>query len=652
MSEDFRKVTEKEIQAEMKTLKNVFSTVRLLSEGEVGARTANCEKRLEGNCYDVWKRKVACQNCISYRTLTEKQQFSKIEKLDDGIFQVISDYREVDGKPCVIEMIRRMEEDISVDFGNEDRGVESLGEYFDKTYTDVLTDTYNRRYYEEYISNQPLTGGVAMLDLDDFKIYNDLFGHDVGDTVLKLVASTIKSCVRFSDKVVRYGGDEFLLVISGVKKNALERCLKDIRASVKDIVVDGYPAIKLSVSVGYMLCANDIVKDAVSRADAFMYLAKKKKNYAITAEEDKAGISGKGLPQKKMVLIVDDSALNREILSSILKNEYDIIEAENGRQAMELIEYYGADISVVLLDLIMPEMSGFDVLDQMEFHGLLSSIPVIAITGDESSNSMRLAYEKGVSDYIIRPFDAKIVYRRVSNTIKVYTRQRQLVEEITHEIRSKEKNRSMIVEILSQIVEQPNGDCEGNHAEHMMQFSMCILEKLIQKGNVYGLKDSDIYVISTAAALHDIGKAQIDRNILNKKGKLTQEEFEIMKTHTVLGEKMLKNLKSYEKEPLVKYAKEICRHHHERYDGKGYPDGLKGDEISISAQVVSICDVYDALISKRPYKPAYTHEEAIKMIKNGECGKFNPIILECFEECAERFKEIADKNTRRNNNDE
>ena len=650
MTEDFRKVTEKEVQTEIKVLKNVFSTVRLLSAGDVGVKTANCKKRSDGNCYDVWKRKSMCRNCISYRALTEKQQFSKIEKIDDGIYQVIADYREVDGKPCVIEMIRKMEKDIAVDFGNEDRNAETLNEYFEKTYTDVLTETYNRRYYEEYISNQTMTGGVAMVDLDDFKIYNDLFGHDVGDKVINLVAAAIKSCVRYSDKVVRYGGDEFLIIISGVKKVAFERVIKDIKETVKKIEVEGYPAIKPSVSVGYKLCYEDVVKTAVSQADEFMYLAKKKKNSAIDYDVN-GGVLRNRLQKKELVLIVDDSALNREILSSILKNEYEIIEAEEGMQAIEQIGKYGSDISVVLLDLIMPGMSGFDVLDQMESLGVLSEIPVIAITGDESSNSMRIAYEKGVSDYIIRPFDAKIVYRRVSNTIKVYSKQKRLISEITGEVQNREKNRSMLVEFLSQVVEQPDGDCDGNHAEHMMKFTRFILEKLIQKGYCYEYID-DIYAISTAAALHDIGKAQIDRKILNKKGKLTAEEFEIIKTHTVLGEKMLKNVKAYEKEPIVKYAKEICRHHHERYDGNGYPDGLKGDEIPYSAQAVSICDVYDALISKRPYKPAYTHEEAVRMIKNGMCGQFNPLILDCFEECADKFKEIADKKNKEKNYDE
>lgn len=244
-----------------------------------------------------------------------------------------------------------------------------------------------------------------------------------------------------------------------------------------------------------------------------------------------------------------------------------------------------------------------------------------------------------MSDYITRPFDAKVVYKRVSKTVKLYARQRQLVSQIMGEIDEREKNRSMLVEILSQVIEHPNDEDCGSHATHMMIFSGHILEKLAKKHPEYGLTNREISVISTAAALHDIGKAAIDRTILDKKGKLTEEEFKIVKLHTILGENILNKLKAYEDEPLMKYAKQICRHHHERFDGKGYPDGLSGDEIPLAAQVVSVCDVYDALISKRPYKTAYSHEQAVLKIKNGECGVFNPLVLECFFECADRFKQ-------------
>ncbi len=260
-----------------------------------------------------------------------------------------------------------------------------------------------------------------------------------------------------------------------------------------------------------------------------------------------------------------------------------------------------------------------------------------------NSDSIRIAYEKGVSDYITRPFDARNVYRRVANTIKVYSRQRRLISEITRQTKEKERSRSMMLEILSQIIERPSGGEEGSHTTRITEFTRLILERLICKNNPYGFTGSDVSTIAYAAAMHDMGKSRIDPEIVNKKGKLTSEEYETMKNHTVYGSEMLEKIKSYADEPLVKYAREICLCHHERYDGNGYPNGLKGDEIPVSAQVVSICDVYDALVSKRPYKPAYTHERAIEMIKNGECGSFNPLILECFYERADDFKKITER---------
>lgn len=485
-----------------------------------------------------------------------------------------------------------------------------------------------------------------MLDLDDFKVYNDLFGHGVGDAVLKAVVDAVKKCVRSTDKVVRYGGDEFLLVIPGVKEIAFRRCLGDISQSVREAVVEEYPAIKPSVSAGGIICDGLAVRAAAEKADEFMYIAKKKKDCVITGGLD-GGSAKSDLPHKERVLIVDDSDINREILSGILKSGYDIIEAKDGDEAIEQITRYNTDISLILLDLIMPVTSGFDVLDYMNEQGYIFDIPVITITGDGSGESVRAAYDKGVSDYITRPFDARVVYRRVSNTIKVYSRQKRLIFEVTRQAREREKSRSVIVEILSQIIERPDGGCGGNHAARITEFTRLILGRLAEK-NAYPLSPEDITIISYAAAMHDIGKVRVDGKIVDKKGKLTAEEFEIMKTHTTLGDEMLKNLKTYAKEPLVKYAREICLSHHERYDGGGYPRGLKGEEIPVSAQVVSICDVYDALVSERSYKPAYTHEKAVEMIKNGECGEFNPLISECFYECADKFKEIVEEEKKRN----
>lgn len=555
------------------------------------------------------------------------------------MYQVISSYVEADGKPYVIEMIKRFDEKMPVDLGGINAS-ETVSDYYVKTYVDALTETHNRRYYEENLANIVITGGVVVLDIDDFKIYNDLFGHDAGDAVLKAVAGAIKKCIRSTDCLVRYGGDEFLLVIPGINGESLSRCLSDISQEIRLIVIDRYPAIKPSVSAGGIICEDDIVKKAVSRADEFMYRAKKKKNYFVTENMKKDALDE--LRPSEKVLIVDDSDINREILSAILKNQYEIIEAASGEQCIEKIKSAGEDISLILLDLIMPEMSGFDVLNYLNDNHLIGKIPVITITGDESDNSVREAYEKGVSDYITRPFDARVVYRRVSNTVNLYSRQKSLIREIENEANKKWQNRTMLVEILSQIIEFRDGDeSGGNHAGHMLDLSRRLLERLIAKTDKYAVTGREIELISTASALHDIGKVAIDKNIVDKKGRLTAEEFETMKTHTIIGEEMLNNISAYSDDPLIKYAKEICRWHHERYDGKGYPDGLEGDDIPVSAQVVSVCDVYDALISKRPYKPAYPREKAIKMIRDGECGAFNPLLVECLIETESNPEENA-----------
>ena len=635
-------MTENRMNEEIESLKKVFDTVRVLSAEEVGGLKKDCNVGKSENCYDIWKRTKPCPVCISYRALTEKRQFCKVEKTSDGTYQVFADYREVDGKPCVIEMIKRFKDDVVVYFTDDENRAETAKDYFEKSYSDVLTETFNRRYYEECLADEVFSGGVAMIDLDDFKIYNDLFGHDAGDAVLKAVAKTIKKCVRSTDKLIRYGGDEFLLIASGMTETSFNRCMRDISETVRSIKIDDYPSIKPTVSIGGVVCVKETVKNAVGRADEFMYLAKKKKDCAV-AETDKRAIKSvtKYMPAKGTVLIVDDSALNREILVSILKNEYELVEAADGEECIEKLNEYGTRISVVLLDLVMPNLNGFDVLDYMNKKDLIGEIPVITITGDESLDTVRVAYEMGVSDYITRPFDAKVVYRRVSNTIKVYSRQKRLIYELKNQMREKEKNRDMMIEILCRIIER-RGGYTGNHASHITEFTRILLEKLVSAKKDCGVDAKDIPVISTAAAFHDLGKISIAREIIDKKGKLTAEEFEIIKTHTSAGEEMLLDLADFEDEPLVYYARQICRSHHERYDGKGYPDGLKGDEIPVAAQVVAICDVYDALISERPYKRAYSHEEAVKMIKNGECGAFNPVIIECFDECADKFKKITE----------
>ncbi len=340
--------------------------------------------------------------------------------------------------------------------------------------------------------------------------------------------------------------------------------------------------------------------------------------------------------KKKTILIVDDTALNRAMLSSILEQKYQILEAANGVEAIAILKEQYEQIALVLLDIVMDQMDGFGVLAVMNKNGWLLNVPVIVISAETGGSYIKHAYELGATDYISRPFDSEIVLRRVENTIMLYSRQHILKHMVSEQIYHKERNNRLMVEILSNIVEFRNGE-SGLHVLHIRIITEYLLKELRRQG-LYELTDEDISLISTASALHDIGKIGIDEHILNKPGRLTSEEFEIMKKHSMIGYEMLDKLTIRESEPLLKAAKEICRWHHERYDGRGYPDGLKGDEIPLSAQVVSIADVYDALTSERVYKSAFSHEKAMSMILNGECGSFNPKILQCFTGIAESLK--------------
>lgn len=329
------------------------------------------------------------------------------------------------------------------------------------------------------------------------------------------------------------------------------------------------------------------------------------------------------------ILIVDDSKTNREILSGIL-SEYQVVEAKNGYDALE---YMKADknIALVLLDLVMPEMDGFEVLHYMNQSHLIDEKEVLIISIDKDNKSIERAYELGVSGYITRPFSAAVVLKKVNNILDHYYRQKKLTALINKQIYEKYKNNDMMIMILSHIVESRNGE-SGLHVLHIKKLTKLLLDILIKKTDQYILSLDDMISIEMASSLHDIGKIAIPEEILNKPSSLTNEEMEIMKSHALIGAKMLDSLPFYSDEPIVKYGYQICRWHHERYDGKGYPDGLKGEEIPIAAQVVSIVDAYDALTSKRVYKEAYSHKEALEMIKDGKCGIFNPLLVECLME--------------------
>ena len=330
---------------------------------------------------------------------------------------------------------------------------------------------------------------------------------------------------------------------------------------------------------------------------------------------------------KQKILIVDDSEINRAMLKEILGEGYEYLEAENGLRAIEILRRR-TDIALVLLDLIMPEMDGFDVLRVMQCYAWQEEIPVIVISAAEDTRSVERAYDMGVADYIRRPFERVMVLRRVKNALMLYAKQKRLTRLVTDQVYEKEHNGVLMISILSHVVEFRNSE-SGQHVLHIRTLTDLLLHQLVQKTDRYQLDESDISLISTASALHDIGKIGIDEAILNKPGKLTAEEFAVIKTHSMLGAEMLHKTENFAEQPLLQTAYEIARWHHERWDGRGYPDGLKGDDIPISAQLVSMADVYDALTSERCYKKAFPHETAVQMITNGECGAFNPLLIQC-----------------------
>ena len=339
---------------------------------------------------------------------------------------------------------------------------------------------------------------------------------------------------------------------------------------------------------------------------------------------------------KQKILIVDDSEINRAMLKEILGEGYEYLEAENGLRAIEILRRR-TDIALVLLDLIMPEMDGFDVLRVMQCYAWQEEIPVIVISAAEDNRSVERAYDMGVADYIRRPFERVMVLRRVKNALMLYAKQKRLTRLVTDQVYEKEHNGVLMINILSHVVEFRNSE-SGQHVLHIRTLTGLLLHQLVQKTDRYQLDESDISLISTASALHDIGKIMIPEEILNKPGRLTEEEYATIKTHTTEGARILKGLAIGQDEPLVKVAHAICRWHHERWDGGGYPDRLKGDEIPIAAQVVALADVYDALTSERCYKQSYSHEKAVDMILHGECGSFNPLLMECLKESSELLR--------------
>ena len=347
------------------------------------------------------------------------------------------------------------------------------------------------------------------------------------------------------------------------------------------------------------------------------------------------------MDKRQKILIVDDSEFNRDMLKEILRETYNYLEAENGNQAIQIMgENPGIDL--MLLDINMPQMNGFEVLKWMNQSRCIDETPVIMISSEDAVDTMRKAYELGITDYITRPFDSVIVKKRVQNTLGLYMNQKHLINVVYDQVYEKEENNNIMIRIMSNILGSRNSESR-EHILHIKTATEMMLRQLVKVTDAYPLTEADIALITTASSLHDIGKIRIPEEILNKPGRLTDEEFKIMKKHSELGAAIIKDMDFPQDHPLVHTAWEISRWHHERWDGKGYPDGLKGEEIPISAQVVSIVDVYDALTSERCYKKAFDHDTAIQMILDGQCGQFNPILLMCLKELSLQLSKMIDK---------
>ena len=584
------KMTVRQAEKEIENFKKVFHAVRLFSVEDSDHIRESCREYLDtcGGC-NFPEMEQQCQNCVVANAAISRTERGKLEVFDSSLYQLIARYVKIGGKEYVMELIRRLDHEWSFGQLNHEKLVDLFVHYDDKLYKDVITDAYNRRYYEDEMKALEWTAGIALIDLDDFKLYNDTYGHNAGDMALHTVADVIRKNTRRSDCLVRFGGDEFLLVMPDVTEEVFHKKLQTIKRRVHEANIPGYTKLQISISIGGTICQNEKIEAAVARADHFMYQAKNNKNMVVMGSGENGLNQNGGDVRKQKILVVDDSEMNREILITMLEDDFDIIVAENGRVCLELLMQYGKAISAVLLDIVMPVMDGFEVLTYMNRNRWIEDIPVIMISSEESDACIRRAFQLGVADYISRPFDNHVVRQRVFNTIKLYAKQRRLTALVSDQIHEKEKNNQMMIEILSQIVEFRNGE-SGLHVLHIKVLTEMLLEEILKKTDRYRLTPELCQMIFIASSFHDIGKIGIDEKILNKPGRLTVEEFNEMKKHTLIGASMLSKMERYKEEPLIHIAYQICRWHHERYDGSGYPDGLVGDEIPISAQIVSLAD--------------------------------------------------------------
>ena len=609
-------LTQEQAAGEVARAGRIYPLARLMNAQEVEA---------ENNCL-MFGEDCPCLRKVCENVLAEGGgEVCEQLRVGDDEHRAVVRYLEVDDEPHVLLMARPLEPRSEADS--------------ELIYTDALTGIRNRRYYEDKLRDMRMTAGVAVIDLDDFKMLNDTFGHHVGDLALKSAAHAMRKSIRKADMVIRYGGDEFVLVLPNINASDFSARLRDVSEAIMSAVIPGHEKLRLSASVGGALISGEPIEIGVRQADKLMYHAKLRRGSVVTDGDSVETVD----TSKPLLLIVDDAEMNRAILNEMLKDDYEIIEADSGRSALDAIDRYGKDLALVLLDIIMPGMSGFEVLAEMSRQTIIDDVPVIMISSEDSDDVVLRAYELGASDYVSRPFDARVVRRRVSNIIRLYAKQRRLGTLLAQQYYERVRNSQMLIDIMAGVMELRNGE-SGLHVTHIEKLTELLLERLVQKTDEFEIDNEERSMIAMASALHDIGKMSIDDAILNKPGRLTPEEYEIMKTHTTIGADMLHELgRHHANNMLLQYAYQIARWHHERWDGNGYPDGLKGENIPISAQVVSVADVYDALTSVRVYKDAIPHEEAIQMILDGKCGQFNPLLLECLLDVQDKIADALAK---------
>lgn len=603
-------MTRQQAEQEMEQLRKVFPSVRMLTAEQVQAGEAVGD--------------------AARQALEEKTTHSRMEYRGQELYEVTALYVQVEGTPCVLELERRLDRIMLLDPEESEQLFNNLAEYRGKLYRDAVTGAYNERYYQEKYRSRILTAGVAVLRVDDFKAANDVYGRYAGNSVLETVAGVLRRNLGEKDRLIRRGEDRLLLLLPEVGQSDFGQKLEHLRLQLAAAGVPGYSHLHISVSIGGVWIRDGEVSAAVEHAERLATYAQMQKNTVIT-EQQPERTAAAPVHRRQSVLIVDDSELNRKMLGQMLGSRFDIAEAASGEACLQLLEQNATGISIVLLDIHMPGIDGFTVLEEMNQKNLLEQIPVIMISSEDTVDAVRRAFDLGASDYISRPFDAKVVYQRIINTIQLYAKQRRLSAMAADLAFEKERASRMMIGILSQVVEKRNGESR-DHVQRVAQLTSMLLAGLAQKTDRYPLTREMRRTIATAAALHDIGKMEICEDLLHKEGPLTEAERRTLQSHTLLGAQMLEEQPECRDDAFARTAYNICRWHHERYDGGGYPDGLQGEQIPIEAQVVGLADVYERLVSRPVDGHARTHSEVVQMICTGVCGAFNPLLLDCLQD--------------------